>query len=244
MLVVFFCIGTTTHLADVVTTGFLGYSTAVGVPQWVNIFWTALLFVDPLVVFLLLKYNATGAAVAAAVLVVDITVNALVAGKGFYDGTRFALQCGAAMFALPAAVFMVGISSGNRAVKTVVGRSFSLIPFAGVGAGLLLHLRGFAEIAQGNATLWTIWVHVSMTIFDVSMLVGLGLRLRLAFLTGVMAASLFGVLQLGFAVANCGGVGPPFTVSMGITVGVCLLAIAALLNDRHKMTRKTGIGGF
>ncbi|MBN1759803.1 MAG: hypothetical protein JW863_15860 [Chitinispirillaceae bacterium] len=244
VLVIFFCIGTVTHLSDVFRMGFFGYSSAFGVPRSVNVFWTALLFIDPLVVFLLLKYRITGTLAAVVVLVADVAVNAIVGVKSPFVGTQFALQCGATVFTVPAAVFMIGMSAGTSSVKNVVGRVFSSIPIVGITVGLLLHLRGFAEIAQGNATLWTIWVHVSMTLFDVAMLIGLALRLRLAFITGVVAASLFGLLQLGFAVANSIGTGPSFTIPMGITAGVCILAIAALLNDRQKMVRKTGIGGF
>ena len=52
VLVVGFSIGTTTHTLQIVNRGWVVFSTA---PVWMNVYWTALTFLDPLAVVLLLQ---------------------------------------------------------------------------------------------------------------------------------------------------------------------------------------------
>ncbi len=67
-----FTVGTITHGLDVHRLGFLGYIYA---PLVINIFWTSLLFLDPLVIILFfIKYNF-GVYLAVLIMIFDIFIN-------------------------------------------------------------------------------------------------------------------------------------------------------------------------
>ena len=243
-----FGVGTATHTVDLFRYGIFGYTGAFGVSTGVNIFWTLLLPVDLLVIILLIRCRIVGPIAAAVVLAADAAVNYQVlrnSDGAFFDGPQFALQCAALLFAAGACPLLFEPFVENRIVRRLVHGGISAVPFLGLLAGLLIHLKGLSAVVSGSVarTPWTLWVHGSMLFFDTILLLGLALRLKAAFLIAVAAASGFGLLQLGFAAANYAGTGPPFTVAMGITVGLCTLSVASLLRNRKAMGRKLGVFG-
>ncbi|PJZ87457.1 hypothetical protein CH368_16760 [Leptospira levettii] len=73
-----FSIGTISHSIDIVLKGFLGYTFA---PFILNVFWTSLIFLDPLTILLLLFKYRTAIWLAAIIMILDISINLI---YGFY----------------------------------------------------------------------------------------------------------------------------------------------------------------
>jgi hypothetical protein len=67
-----FAIGTATHLLELLRFGFLPYRFA---PAPFNLFWTALVLIDPLVVLLLLTFRRAGLVLGAATMLADVAAN-------------------------------------------------------------------------------------------------------------------------------------------------------------------------
>lgn len=67
-----FTVGTISHTVDVINFGFLGYSFA---PFVLNVFWTALLVLDPLVIFLFFFRYRYAILLAVIIMIFDILIN-------------------------------------------------------------------------------------------------------------------------------------------------------------------------
>jgi len=72
VLVAGFAIGTTTHTLQLVNRGWVVFASA---PVWMNAYWTALTFLDPLAAVLLIRARRAGLVLALAIMVSDVTVN-------------------------------------------------------------------------------------------------------------------------------------------------------------------------
>ncbi|MBM9548916.1 hypothetical protein JWG40_17955 [Leptospira sp. 201903074] len=70
--VIGFGIGTISHTMDMVKLGFLGYTFA---PFVLNVFWTSLLILDPLVIVLLLVHFRYAITLAVLIMIFDIVIN-------------------------------------------------------------------------------------------------------------------------------------------------------------------------
>lgn len=72
VLVAGFAIGTTTHTVQLVTRGWVVFTAA---PVWMNVYWTALTFLDPLAAVLLLRSRRAGLVLALAIMLSDVAIN-------------------------------------------------------------------------------------------------------------------------------------------------------------------------
>ncbi len=72
LYIISFLIATSTHTRDLILGGFLPYKHH---PLWANIYWTALTFLDPLAVILLLTRFKQGLRLYALVIVSDVVIN-------------------------------------------------------------------------------------------------------------------------------------------------------------------------
>lgn len=72
VLVAGFAIGTTTHLLQLFRHGWVVFAAA---PVWMNVYWTALTFLDPLAAVLLIRERRAGLALALAIMVSDVAIN-------------------------------------------------------------------------------------------------------------------------------------------------------------------------
>jgi hypothetical protein len=64
-----------------------------GIAPFYAVFWTSLTFIDALAVFLLLARPRVGLALTAAVIVIDVLVNATVGLRYGFDWAAFGAQC-------------------------------------------------------------------------------------------------------------------------------------------------------
>jgi hypothetical protein len=81
-----FVVGTVSHVLDIVQGGWLPYSRyALGL----NLFWTALTFVDPLAALLLVYRRRAGVYVALSIISIDVAVNAAVGLGEFVKSGHF-----------------------------------------------------------------------------------------------------------------------------------------------------------
>ena len=76
VLVTGFAIGTYTHTATLIDGGWLPYRSA---PLWMNAYWTALTFLDPLAAALLVVRCRAGLTLALAIMVSDVAINSYAA---------------------------------------------------------------------------------------------------------------------------------------------------------------------
>jgi hypothetical protein len=67
-----FTIGTISHSIDIVLNGFLGYTFA---PFILNIFWTSLVFIDPLIILLLFLKFKPAILLSVLTMILDILIN-------------------------------------------------------------------------------------------------------------------------------------------------------------------------
>lgn len=72
MLVVGFVIGTTTHVLQLVNSGWLVFAAA---PIWMIAYWTSLTLLDPLAAMLLLRARRAGLILATTIMLSDVAVN-------------------------------------------------------------------------------------------------------------------------------------------------------------------------
>ena len=72
VLVAGFATGTTTHTLQL---AFRGWVVFVAAPGWMNAYWTALTFLDPLAAVLLIQSRRAGLALALAIMASDVAVN-------------------------------------------------------------------------------------------------------------------------------------------------------------------------
>lgn len=72
VLVAGFAIGTLTHALQLIDGGWLPYRFA---PVWMNVYWTALTFLDPLTAVLLIRSRRAGLALGLAIMVSDVGLN-------------------------------------------------------------------------------------------------------------------------------------------------------------------------
>jgi hypothetical protein len=73
LLIIGFLVGTTTHTLDIASIGFFSYKGFI----LFNIFWTLLVFLDPLVAFLIFIDKSVGLTFGFVIMVLDITVNSI-----------------------------------------------------------------------------------------------------------------------------------------------------------------------
>jgi len=97
-----FSYGTRNHVLDIMEDGFLGYGYA---PLPINIYWTALTFLDPLAILLLLFYPLAGIVLFVWIMITDIAVNSSVtlyyylqAGTVSLDGLPLQIAFGIFVF--------------------------------------------------------------------------------------------------------------------------------------------------
>ena len=236
VLAVSFLIGTITHSMDIFQLGFFGYTKLNGVSQWNNVFWTALVVIDPLVIFFLIIHRRVGALLGFLVLAADVAVNYRYFSThlaSVRDIPAFSAQSACLLFStvtLPLFFKKPGRSANPFA------RSFSAIPYFALFLGLFIRLKGLFPAPTSMLTLWKIWVHCSMIMFDTILLIAFFMKLKAGFWAGILAFGAFALLQMAFLSGNYFGLKVPFTIEMGMTVSLCCLSIAALLNDREKMT--------
>lgn len=105
MYVAGFCIGTASHAADIWRGGWLPYRFA---PTGLNAFWTALTFLDPLVVLAITAgWRRTGIGLAVAIMIADVGINGYAAHRfGWNFGAALPLQSAFLGFVLGSATFV------------------------------------------------------------------------------------------------------------------------------------------
>lgn len=84
--VVLFAIGGCVHLVHIIEDGWLPYSFA---PEWMNVYWTSLVFFDFAAIGLLLKYRNLGLILSLLIMISDVAVNTHahnIEGGGIYWG--------------------------------------------------------------------------------------------------------------------------------------------------------------
>ena len=92
-----FAVGTVVHLSDILIYGLWPYTYA---PTWMNVFWTSLAVLDPLVVMLLIRRLRTGLVAGTLVMIADLAVNTYAGTLPGITGwsLTFALQLGFGAF--------------------------------------------------------------------------------------------------------------------------------------------------
>lgn len=80
-----FLYGTRNHIVDILHDGFLGYTY---VPLPINIYWTALTFLDPAAVVLLILFPFAGMVLSVVIMATDIIINTSVT---LYDYSRLGI---------------------------------------------------------------------------------------------------------------------------------------------------------
>lgn len=89
ILVAGFAIGTTTHVLQLVNRGWVVNPSA---PIWMNGYWTALTFLDPLAAVLLLRSRRAGLVLAFAIMLSDVAINTYAMRLFDFPGLPAALQ--------------------------------------------------------------------------------------------------------------------------------------------------------
>lgn len=243
-------IGTVTHIihfSEVLKLGFIHSAKAYGVSPIMNGYWLSLTIIDPVIAFLLLKRKKTGVILAFINILINVIVNSsvqisslpYVTFHAIYDslGNIFnGLQIALLIFS----AFTLPLFYGNPDERSP-GRinyiwMFSFIPIIALSAGLIIHIVGLVQLVHHFESLWTLWVHVSMILFDGGLIYALWKRMRLGYIVGIAGFSIFGFLQAGFAVAIFLGVKCSFNLAMAVTISICCLAISALLMNDDRYT--------
>jgi hypothetical protein len=245
-------IGTMTHIlnfSEVIKLGFIQSAKAYGVSPIINGYWLSLTIIDPAIAFLLIKKRKTGVLLAFVNIFINVIVNSsvqisilpAVTLHSIYDslGNIFnGLQIALLIFS----AFTLPLFYGNPDERSP-GRinyvwMFSFIPIIALSAGLIIHIAGLIQLVNHFESFWTLWVHVSMILFDGGLLYALWKRMRLGYLVGIVGFSLFGLLQGGFAVAIFMGVKCGFNLIMAVTISICCLAISALMINSEKYNKQ------
>lgn len=89
ILIAGFAIGTTTHVLALLNRGWMVNPSA---PVWMNVYWTALTFLDSLAVVLLLRSRRAGLVLALAIMLSDVAINTYVSHLFGFDGVPFQVQ--------------------------------------------------------------------------------------------------------------------------------------------------------
>jgi hypothetical protein len=247
VLIAGYLIGTMTHVihfSEVIRLGFIHSAKAYGVSPIVNGYWLSLTIIDPVIASLLVKKRNAGVILAFANILINVIVNSFVQIStlsvvtlhsiydslgNIYSGLQIALlifsACTLPLFYSNPDEFSPG--------RTIYTRIFSFIPIIALFAGLIIHIIGLIQLVHHFNSLWTLWVHVSMILFDSGLMIVLWKRMKLGYIVGIAGFSIFGLLQGGFAVAIFLGVNCGFNLAMAITISICCLAISALLIDSN-----------
>lgn len=245
VLALSFLIGTATHTADLIQLGFLGYTKMGDISQFYNCFWTSLLFIDPVVAVLLIVKRSAGAVAALIVISADVIINysffsSRMITLPIWEVPSFSLQFACFLFSLLTLPKLLCPGNGFGSIKKLINSGFTKIPLIVLCIGLIIHIYGIATLNLGNSSLWSLWVHFSMIIVDSLLLLALIMKLEIGFWGALVGFSLFGLTQGVFAAGNFLGFDMPFNVTMGITLSICLLVIASLLESRNELTGSVG----
>ncbi len=244
-------IGAMTHtmlLFDIIKLGFMGSAKAFGVPPIVNGYWMSLTIIDPVIAFLLIKHRRTGVLFGFINIFINVIVNsslviaslsvitinsAYEALGNIFNGLQIALLLFSS-FTLPLFFTKPNLTI-TRKLNYV--HAFYFIPIIALTIGLLVHLVGLYNLIRNFESLWILWVHVSMAIFDAGIIYALWKRMKIGYIIGIVGFSIFGLLQAGFAGAIFIGFKCSFNLSMAITISICCLSISALLmnSDTYKL---------
>lgn len=247
ILIIAFSIGTITHIVDIVRLGFLGYSDLRGVSFPLNLFWTSLVVVDPMVVLMLVYRKDVGVLAALVVLVVVVSVNfhfiSTILNESVAEVPSFALQASALLFAVVAVPRILVEKAGSASIRRTAVRLFKTIPFPVLALGLLIHVRGLIMLASSTFSLWSLWVHLFMLSFDAGLMYLLSKKKRIGRLIGIVGFGAFGISQAVFAVGSYVSE-MPFTLEMGAYLAICGLVIASLLTEPESAATATDVFMF
>jgi hypothetical protein len=251
VLIIGHLIGTMTHtmlLFDIIKLGFMGSAKAFGVSPIVNGYWMSLTIIDPVIAFLLIKHRRTGVLFGFINIFINVIVNSSLviaslsiitlhsvyeALGNIFNGLQIALLLFAS-FTLP-----LFFTKPNLIITRKLNyvHAFHFIPIIALTIGLLMHLVGLYNLIRNFESLWILWVHVSMAIFDAGIIYALWKRMKIGYIIGIVGFSIFGLLQTAFAGAIFIGFKCSFNLSMAITISICCLSISALLmnSDMYKL---------
>ncbi|NLG17452.1 MAG: hypothetical protein GX556_09010 [Fibrobacter sp.] len=247
VLVIGYLIGTMTHiflLFDVVRLGFINSAKAFGVSPVVNGYWISLTVIDPVIALLLLRNRKIGVLLGFINILINVIVNSslqiaslsLITPHSVYDslgniynGLQIALLL-FSFFTLP--LFFLKPDFLKRK-RFDYFNFFKFIPVIALTIGLFIHLAGLLNLMRNFQSLWNLWVHVSMTVFNAGLIYALLKRMKSGYIIGIIGFSIFGLLQSGFACAIFLGFNCSFNLVMAITISICCLSISSLLTNRE-----------
>lgn len=252
VLIIGHLIGTMTHtihLFDIIKLGFTNSVKAFGVSPIVNGYWMSLTIIDPVIAFLLIKNRKIGVLLGFINIFINVIVNSSLqiatlsvitpqsvyeALGNIFNGLQIALLLFSS-FTLP--LFFIKPDRTTFQQKFNYFNAFNFIPIIALTIGLLIHLVGLFNLIRNFESIWILWVHVSMTIFDTGLIYALWKRMKLGYILGIIGFSIFGLLQAGFAGAIFIGFKCSFNLSMAITISICCLSISALImnSDMYKL---------
>jgi hypothetical protein len=226
----------------------MGSAKAFGVSPIVNGYWMSLTIIDPVIAFLLIKHRRTGVLFGFINIFINVIVNSSLviaslsiitlhsvyeALGNIFNGLQIALLLFAS-FTLP-----LFFTKPNLIITRKLNyvHAFHFIPIIALTIGLLIHLVGLYNLIRNFESLWILWVHVSMAIFDAGIIYALWKRMKIGYIIGIVGFSIFGLLQTAFAGAIFIGFKCSFNLSMAITISICCLSISALLmnSDMYKL---------
>ncbi|NLD92859.1 MAG: hypothetical protein GX639_09345 [Fibrobacter sp.] len=254
VLIIGHLIGTMTHsilLFDIIKLGFIESAKVFGVSPIVNGYWMSLTIIDPAIAFLLIKNRKIGVLSGFINILINVIVNSSIvittlsvitlqsvyeALGNIFNGLQIALLLFSS-FTLP--LFFIKPNLSTKQNKIDYSSFFNFIPIIALTTGLLIHLVGLFNSIFNFESLWILWVHVSMTLFDAGIIYVLWKRMKLGYIIGIVGFSIFGLLQAGFAVAIFIGFKCSFNLTMAITISICCLSISALLMNSAMYTLKT-----
>lgn len=251
VLIIGFSIGTFTHiidLIDIIKYGFFKYAELYHISPLLNAYWISLTIVDPLIVLLLLKNIKIGAIAGFINIFINVVVNSsyqlinidyltlsIIVDKlgTIYNSLQIALLLFSAL-TLP--ILLAPQELDRRA--QFYPQAFGQIPLVVLSMGLLIHIVGLAHLINNFSTIWIAWVHISMTVIDSVLIILIFNRLRLAYILALLGFGIFGALQAGMAIGNFFGLKVGFNLEGGIALTLCCLAIASLLTNKNRFTKK------
>jgi hypothetical protein len=240
-----FAIGTVTHSIDIFQLGFFGYSKLPQVTFQMNIFWSSLIFLDPLVILLLFLRRNYGIVLGFFVLLADVAVNMNFILKHASSFTSFspsvALQISALLFSLFTLPLWIGYSHGNR--FKFYCRIFSFMPILSFSYWLFLHAAGIIRLFNSAIppTLWNIWSQFSMFFLDGFIMVTLLKKTRIGLSTAFIALVLLsGEILVCAALALVNVITTPITISAGIALAMSFLSITALIMTKDNYLKIRG----
>jgi hypothetical protein len=243
IMVISFSIGTITHLIDVVHFGFFGYSKIPGVSLFENFFWTILLFIDPLIIYLLIFHRRSGAISGLIVLASDVWINYLHI-TAIPDTTNFnvpslSLQTACLVFSAATLPKLLTSDIKNRRFESTILWIYSKLPLFVLALGLAIHIKGLILINTAPLSLWALWVHCFMICFNTSLFYLVLKEMRLGFWIGCTTFSIWALIQSGYAIGSFISPRIPFTMEMGIYLAVCCLMISSFIMVKDRMVNKT-----